>query len=177
MGLYNVTLKEYTHRDGSPIRLAHNPRAVEIDDMLSVRDNVSRLSIFETKLIGRVTPLDFSIKKINENKLVGEAHHESMLITKTMSIDPDTYTFQVDIKVSNITIKFLGLTTYLSDYMEPILEQSFFMPRFGGQDFFALTAEGKERTFVADMEESTYNFNAVSIAALGNQYFSQGNFR
>ena len=157
MGLRNVVLKDYTKRDGSSISLG----------------NESEFALFETNLIGRVEALNFSIEQTEENQLVGLAQHGSTQIRKIFSIDPETYTFHVDVQVSDITIDFLGLTTYLSEYIEEAPERSFLMPTFGGQEVFTLNSEGQDRAFIRDIEDTPYNINSISIAALGNQYFSQ----
>ena len=157
MGLRNVVLKNYTKRDGYPISLG----------------NESEFSLFETNLIGKVEALNFSIEKIEHNQLVGRAQHGSTQIRKIFLIDPETYTFHVDVKVSDITADFLGLTTYLSDHIEEAQKQSFLMPTFGGQEVFTLNSEGQDRIFIRDIGDTPYNMNSISIAALGNQYFSQ----
>ena len=156
MGLYDVVLKKYTDREGFPIKIG----------------NKSNVTPFETNLTGRTTALDFSIEKVSDNKFVGKAFHGPMTIVKTLSINPANYTVNVDVRVSDITVEFLGLTTYLSDIIEEGEEQSLLIPSFGGQEIFTLNSEGQDRVFVSDIENSN-SHKSLHIAAVGTQYFVQ----
>ena len=158
MGLYDVVLNKYEDREGAPMLLGRR----------------SGSTLFETNLIGNNSRLDFSVEKVSDNKFVGEASYGLMKIIKTLSIHPENYTVSVDVKVSQITVEFLGVTTYLSAAIEPDPEQSFFMPRFGGQEVFTLSTEGKESQLVSEIEGgSTSHYNSVLMASLGTQYFTQ----
>ena len=159
MGLYDVVLKKYTDRKGLPMELGKG----------------SQFTLFETNLIGRNSPLDFAVEQVDENKFVGKAFHGSTMITKELSINPKKYTVDVKVKVSKITIEFLGLTTYLSENIKPKEESSFLVPVFGGQEIFTLNSEGKDRIFVSDLEEgqSQHTYNSAYLVALGTKYFTQ----
>lgn len=157
MGIYDVILEKYTDRQHQPMKLGKR----------------SHFTLFETNLIGKTLPLDFSVEKVGENKFVGQAFHGPMTITKEFFIDPITYTVFVNVEVSDIRREFLGLTTYLSEHIEEAPKSSFLMPSFGGQEVFTLNAEGQNRIFVSDLDESSNSHKGLQIAAVGTQYFAQ----
>ncbi len=157
MGLRDVVLKEYMNREGNPMRLGSS----------------QGFSLFETNLIGKTSKIDFYVKKIGDNKFIGEAFDESIKFVKTFSINPENYTIDINVEVSDITVNFLGLTTYISAPIETQKEQSFLVPSFGGQEIFIFNSDGQERTLVSDMEETPTHYQKILVAALGSQYFAQ----
>lgn len=157
MGLKDVTLKNYTDRDGDLIRFP------EVSDRLP----------FETHLTGHPEPLDFSIDRVGENHFVGTAEYGNLRITKILEIDPKKYILNTKVNVTGSGTAFLGLTSYLTIPIEPQPESSFLLPQFAKQEFFVVSAGSEERVHITAEEPVEVNFPKVAVAAVGDQYFSQ----
>ncbi len=157
MGLKNVKLNKFKDRKGEVINFG-NP------DTLSLS--------LETRLLGRNEPLHFKIEKVNEKHFIGRANVGNLEIAKSMEIDTEKYAIQFKVNVTGEDDRFVGLTTALSEEVDPMGEASFFMPLFERQEFFVETAETDERLII-DKEDKQSSWSRVKVASLGSQYFTQ----
>ncbi len=157
MGVKGFKVLRYKTHDGQIIEIGHPEE---------------HLLPFETRLLGRLDPLDFTIETINPNLFVGRARVGGLLITKTMEIHPKDYLIDFKVVASGKDDRFVGLTTALTDEVEPIVSANFLMPQFQRQEFYVHTADSDERVVFGE-EDMNKSWNGVKIASLGSQYFTQ----
>jgi len=126
----------------------------------------------ETRLLGRPEPIDFKIETINPNLFVGRAQIGSLQITKTMEVHPEKYLIDYKVVASGSDDRFVGLTTVLTDEVEPIVSHNFLMPQFQKQEFYIRSSETNDRV-VFENKNIDKNWGGVRVASLGSQYFTQ----
>ncbi len=157
MGVKVINILRFKDRAGATVQLGH-----PAGEVMSL----------ETRLLGHIEPLDFQVEKVNPTLFVGRAQVGNVRITKTLEIDADKYSLNFKIVASGTDNKFLGLTTTLSEDIEPIVESGFLMPQYQNQEFFVESSDNKDRV-VFGKEDDKKNWIGVKIASLGSQYFTQ----
>ncbi len=157
MGLKNFLVRKYKDRAGEFIKLGY-PSGNTLP--------------LETELMGRQAPLDFDVRKVNENLFVGRAKVGAMEITKTMEISPDNYVIKFKISTSGRDDRFIGLTTVLSEEVAEHTGGNFLMPQFEKQEFYIDTADSHDR-LVFKKEDLEKSWSKVRVASVGSQYFTQ----
>jgi len=156
MGIKAVQVLKYKTRSGQTVELGHG------DGLLA----------FETRIIGHHEPLDFHIEQSSPNVFVGYAQVGRARIAKTVKIDPEKYVLDYQVVAEGADENFPGLTTALTEDIEPESALSVLNPRRQKQEFFINTAEKKDRTlFGKDDVQKT--FSNVRVASVGSQYFTQ----
>ena len=158
MGLKDVLVRQYKDRAGHPISLGH-------PDQTSLP--------LETRLTGHAEPLDFEIRKLNDNLFVGRAKNGAMEITKTVEVVPETYLFKAKISTKGAEDGFIGLTTVLAEEVEPVASGSFLLPQFEKQEFYVETPDSHERDAFKKDEDVQKSWSQVKMASVGSQYFTQ----
>ena len=139
---------------------------------------------FETKIKNLKKKLDFEIKKVGDNQLVGIANYQGMKIKKTILINSSTYSLDTSVSVTNISDFFTGISNTLVTDLDRSLSASLFTGQFNTQQIYVLyngSQEDEERIVIQakDVEEEAGNlqeqhsFNKVNLAAVGTQYFTQ----
>jgi len=160
MGLKNIKVLKYKDHAGKPIELGHpEPTALAL----------------ETRLLGRADVLHFAVEKINANMFVGRASAGPLKIAKTMEIDPEKYLITYKVQVSGADPQFVGLTTFLTERIEPPPNQSmlsFMLPAVAMQEFFVETAKDDERIIFHQKDEQ-HSWTQVKLASIGSRYFTQ----
>lgn len=157
MGLKNYHVKKYKDRAGQPVHLGHS--------------GASTLPL-ETRLLGHQEPLDFEIQKINDNMYVGRARVGALEVTKQVEINTEKYTFLTKVSTSGTDDSFIGLTTVLSEDVDPPPKSSFFLPQFAHQEFYVNYEDTNERYVFPEKDEQK-SWNKVRLASVGAQYFTQ----
>lgn len=157
MGLKNVKVHEFKDRKGQTIELGHPEE--------------SALAL-ETRLLGRTETLPFAIEKISDRMFVGRASVGGLQIAKTMEIHPEKYLIDYKVQVSGQDDQFVGLTTFMTEEIQPVPNQSFLLPQFEKQEFYVKTSETDERV-VFGTDDDQKAWNRVRIASVGSQYFTQ----
>ena len=158
MGIKNLKLLQYTNRKGETVEFSQSK---------------SPLS-FETRLKGATEPLDFAIEKVSENVWVGQAKVGALTIKKTIEIDPAKYAFDVRITTEGEDAKFIGLSTFLSDEVEPQKGGSFLnRNQYDRQEAFVDTVSSHNNHiyFGGDLIDKSYPDGRV--VSLGSPYFTQ----
>jgi YidC/Oxa1 family membrane protein insertase len=158
MGIKNVKLLQYTNRKGETVEFSQNKPPLT----------------FETRVRGAFEPLDFKIEKVSDTEWVGHAQSGAVAITKTLVINPSKYAFDVRVTVQGQDAKFGGLTTFLSDEIEPQKGGSFLnRSQFDRQEAFVDTTESHNNHlyFGTDVVDKTWPSGRV--VSLGSPYFTQ----
>lgn len=157
MGLKNVKLNKYKDRKAETVDFGH-PETADIT--------------LETKLLGRSEPLNFQIEKINDTHFIGRASVGKLQIAKTLEIDQAKYLIDSKISVTGEDERFVGLSTSLTEEIDPGGEHNFLMPQFEKQEFYIDHANTHERVHIAK-EDLQQSWSQVRVASLGSQYFTQ----
>lgn len=156
MGFKQIQLNTYTDSKGRPISLT--PKAGYLP--------------FETNLVGFQSPLNFTIKQVGENQFVGVANKNGLRIEKTITLNPENYSFDVNVVVKNIKEQFSGVVNFVSKDIAKV-ETSFFMPAMNQQEFFVAHGSTTDREYLtADTGAEPGAFARAHVVSLGEQYFA-----
>jgi YidC/Oxa1 family membrane protein insertase len=156
MGLSQITLNQYTDREGKEIHF----------------DSVTGTRNFETNLVGRKNPIDFQLSRPEEHQILGIAKVGGMTIRKILNLEPETYSMDIKIVVENADPNFSGIVTKIGSTIIPSKGGSMFNPTVEYQEFFVASDEGEERVALKDGVDKRESFNKVSISAIASQYFA-----
>jgi YidC/Oxa1 family membrane protein insertase len=158
MGIKNLKLLQYTNRKGETVEFSQAQ---------------SPLS-FETRLRDGTEPLNFKIEKLSDTSWVGHAQAGGVNITKTLQVDPAKYSLNVKIDVSGHSQEFRGLTTYLSDEIDPQKGGSFLSRnQYDRQEAFVDTTESHNNHIYFSTDPVEKNWNNGRVVSLGSPYFTQ----
>jgi YidC/Oxa1 family membrane protein insertase len=157
MGVRTFQILQYKNRKGETVELGHP------------EENLLPL---ETRLLDSKEALDFQIAQSAPNVFVGKAQVGGVTITKTMEINPGKYTIEYKVAAVGTDEKFRGLTTALTEEIEPVPSGRLLHPQFEKQEFYIDTGDSKDRVMIAkdDVEKS---WSKVKLASVGSQYFTQ----
>lgn len=158
MGIKNLKLLQYTNRKGETVEFSQSKPPLS----------------FETRLKGASEPLDFAIEKVSDNVWVGQAKVGGLTVKKTIEINPAKYSFDVKIATQGQDSKFIGLSTYLSDEVEPQKGGSFLnRSQYDRQEAFVDTVSSHNNHiyFTADVVDKSWTEGRV--ISLGSPYFTQ----
>lgn len=156
MGIKDLQLKKYLSREHTPVKLGQSEPILPL----------------ETNLMGQKGPLYFDVKKVREDKFIGQATIDGMVITKTVVVDSKNYRLKTNISVRDLSPRFDGLVTYLAEKFEPSSNGSFFHPQFERQEFFVVFNGKEERTNITSDNDISGRYRKVKVASLGSQYFT-----
>jgi YidC/Oxa1 family membrane protein insertase len=157
MGLKNIRLKDYTSRDGKIIELA------------GAQNDPS----FATRVAPYTEALNFAIEKTSDDTYVGTAHASGATITKTVKIDPHSYSIATSIVVSGATPALKGLATRLTDVMaEPPAKHSFFDPTPDFHSWYILHEGSNRRETIHRTEANDVEQTNAAVASLSVHYFT-----
>jgi YidC/Oxa1 family membrane protein insertase len=157
MGLRNYRIKKFKDRAGETVHLGYSG---------------ANAHPFETRLLGHQEALDFDIQKINDNMFVGRAQVGGLTVTKSLEVQSDKYLILTKISTEGSDDRFIGLTTVLSEDVEPPGQSSFLLPQFDLQEFYMNYEDTNER-YVFPEEDEQKTWNKVRLASVGSQYFTQ----
>jgi len=157
MGLKNIKLKDYTSRDGQTIQLA----GVEGDPA------------FATRVAPYTDALNFAIEKKSDDTFVGTAQAAGATITKTIKINPQTYSIETSITVTGATPALKGLSTRISDLLaEPAQKKSYFDPTPDFHSWYVLHDGSSVRENIKRNDVNDIHQSDASIASLSVHYFA-----
>ena len=156
MGIREIYSKKYLDREGKTKRI----------DSENVKSG-----LFETYLIGQVTPVAFDLKKVGNAEFIGTAEINGTKITRTLTIDSQRYMLQSKIRVEGNLSQFIGINTRIAQHLMPKQSSGFLLPSFDHQEFFVIT-DGKEERYIVDpATEEVKAWTKASTLSLGSQYF------
>jgi len=155
MGLREIVLHKYRTREDEPIVLG----------------NVTADLPFSTYLPGSDVPLNFAIEKSAPDTYIGKAVANGIQFEKILKVDGSNYAVHVSIRATGDMVKFKGLSTTLSDPIEPAAGGGFFGEFRHGQDWFLRHGGDKSRHLIKEDGLKLSETN-VEIAALSSHYFT-----
>lgn len=158
MGLKNIDLKNYKTRDEKPIFLG----------------NVENNFPFATWLAGASKPLDFVIQKTGDRTFVGRATSGTIVVVKTMNIDPARYVIETDLKVETDGADFKGIVTTISEPLAAANTGSIFAPSYDFQSWYLFHDATDKREILQPEKGLSLQEKNVSITALSSHYFTLG---
>jgi YidC/Oxa1 family membrane protein insertase len=157
MGLKNIQLKDYTSRDGKTIQLA----------------GAERDPAFATRVSPYDQPLNFTVEKKADDTFIGTASSGGATITKTLKVNPSTYSVETSIEVKGATPALKGISTRLVDEMtEPAAKKGFFDVTPDFHTWFVLHDGSKARQPVKRTDANELLQPNVSVASLSVHYFA-----
>jgi YidC/Oxa1 family membrane protein insertase len=157
MGLKNIQLKDYTSRDGKTIQLA----GVENDPS------------FATRVAPYTEALNFAIEKKSDDTYVGTAQAAGATITKTLKMNPQTYSIETSIAVTGATPALKGLSTRVTDMMtEPAKKKSFFDPTPDFHAWYVLHEGSNRRETIKRADANNVDQDNATVASLSVHYFT-----
>lgn len=158
MGLKDIKLPSYRSRNGE---------IVDFPQAVSPRS-------FETRLIGSNEPIDFKIEKTSDTTFIGNAKVGDVEVTKTLTVDPAKYALDVRIVTKGQDAKFVGLTTYVVEELEPYSPKGFLS---GGsaetQNAFVDASESHKNYINFEAEPVDKTWTGGHVVALGSHYFTK----
>ncbi|MCB0341534.1 MAG: membrane protein insertase YidC [Pseudobdellovibrionaceae bacterium] len=157
MGLRDIVLKQYSDRHGNPVNVGVNDT-----------ENLP----FSTNIIGRNTPIDFSIERTESNQFSGRALVGGMTIVKTMIVHSDTFTLESKVSVESAPETFSGVTLALNKQLEEPTESSSLLPSFERQDWYVEYDGSHDRQHLDFKNETNENYSRVNLASMSSQYFA-----
>jgi YidC/Oxa1 family membrane protein insertase len=158
MGIRKIVLKNFTDRDG---------RLVEFGSSNST-------FLLQTRVFGNSMPLDFEITKEKESLFTGKAKFGTAQILKTIEINPNNYTMNVRVEVTNADAQFRGLTTTLAQKFVEAEKSSFFAPSLERQGYFIAHGNSTDTEYTEDDKPVIEKYDKVSILTIGTLYFLAG---
>lgn len=156
MGVKSALLKSYTDRKNQPIRVVDQPEFL----------------VFGTYAMGQAEPVKFNMQKVDEYTVTGEGVSGNSTFTKTIKVNPVTYSVEVTTKIASAQVQNLGFDTYLSEtlYTYP---KAFLVPSYEHQEFHYQTAEKSKHVMVNAEGTDDVSEPAVSVAAMSTPFFTQ----
>ena len=156
MGIKGLTLKNQTNRDHQPMKVG-----------------LAEAGQFEVSLLGSAEPLDFVITQKGPELFEGVANSNGLEVKRTMEIDPETGAIKNQLSATGVGADFKGLVISVSDKALEGVKGGFLTPALEHQDFIVVHSGSEERINVSTSKEViAKDFSAVSLAAIGNQYFT-----
>jgi YidC/Oxa1 family membrane protein insertase len=157
MGLKNLVLKDHTDRKHEPQRLGVSEKH----------------SLYELSVLGSPTPLDFALTKASENEYQGTAQAGNVVITRKITIDPETGALNNEVQATNIDNTFPGFVVTIPEKSVGEISRSMFMPSLETQEFVISHSGTDERiNSSAAKEKIDKSFPGVSLLSLSSQYFT-----
>lgn len=153
MGLKNAKLKNYTDRE---------------DNSILFENGSMGGSNFATLYKGK--PLNFSIKKISDTEFSGVAQADGMTFSKVLKVNPENYTFDVELNVSGAA-QTSEVSTSISNRVLKV-ESSFLTPAYEGTEFFVINEGSEERERIDIKSPFTEEYRQSTLASIGSQYFA-----
>ena len=148
---------QYKNRKGETVELGHPEE---------------KLLPLETRLLGHEEPLEFQIERLNPNLFVGHAQVGAVQITKTMEIDAEKYLINFKVVATGHDDRFIGLSTALTEEVEPIPTGTLLHPQYQKQEFYVDSVQTHDR-IVFGKEDAQKSWSQVKLASVGSQYFTQ----
>ncbi len=156
MGITQITLKDYSDRDGQPILFIPTNEALN----------------FETNIIGSAKPLYFDLKRTADQQVTGVANFDGMEIVKVYNFDSERHSIDYDVRVKNPSDSFSGITTKISDTVKKPASGGLFNPQQAHQEFYISFDGTDDRQILDPTIDEQKSFLKVNIAALASQYFA-----
>ncbi len=153
MGLKNVEIHAYKTRDEKPIIISEN----------------SMTPLFATGYGDSWKPLNFRIEKLSETKFRGEANRGPLKIIKEITIRPDEYTLDVEMKIEGATSPVTSL------FNEKIAVQESSIPfaiNYDQSTFFVNYGTKTDRLPLATDDENEA-YEKVGVLSLDSHYFTR----
>jgi len=94
-----------------------------------------------------------------------------MKVVKTLHMDPEHYTIDTTVDVTNLVPGFTGLVTNFTEKLEP-QSGGMFRSRYEHQEFFVNHEGTTSRTTVDPAKSSSETYSNVLVASFGSQYFA-----
>lgn len=155
MGLQKFRLRKYRDHQEQEIKLG----AVE------------GFRLFEIGIVGQSAPLDFVVARQSETTFVGQARQGALVITHTMTVDPETAKIDSLVRLENVPADFKGLTVKQVEPRRKVTGGNFFMPSLDHQEFLAEIDGSVERLHIKDGEPVAHDYQAANLWGIGSQYF------
>ena len=156
LGLANFKLPRYLDRRGEIVEmgsLGAGPR------------------LLETKLLNSTADLNFAVTRQSDLVYIGRAESGGLKITKSIEIQPDTYTLRFKVSVVGEDPHFAGLTTSLYEQLDSPTKGNLLLPQLEKQEFFVEAAAKTER-LAFKKEDFGKSWDKVKLASIGSQYFT-----
>lgn len=157
MGLKNIKLNKYSHRDQTEI-------------VLSKFENSSS---FATLTKDSNKPIKFDLQKISENQFVGTALVEGVQIKKSMTIHPENYKIDVEISVDKLqNSNFAGIANSISDLVVEQKRSGMFSPPAERQEIYFQHEGNHTRNDLGLDKEIKINEKNISLVSIDTHYFA-----
>lgn len=158
MGFSFVEIKNYTDKDGKPIRLGEG----------------SEEKLFEMRFGSSGQTLDFNVREVEPGHYIGKSQVGQMQIERELKFDSEKGAFENKIKILNPNDDVLrGVSILIPEKIHTPQNTSFFNPSYEHQDLFVVYSNTKELTnFSRSNENMSKSYKDVKIVALGSQYFA-----
>ncbi len=157
MGLKNLVLKNQSDRE-------HNPMKMGTSD---------QNTLFELAQLGKSEHLFFTLTQKSEMEFEGVAQVGATKIVRHVIINPETNALENTVHVEKIENGFAGLTLNLGEKAIEGPSGGLFNPSVEHQEFVVIHSGTEDRiNSSAAKEKVDKTFPAVSVAAIGTQYFT-----
>lgn len=157
MGIKNAVIKDYTDRKDQPLKIGDS----------------SMKTPFATFLIGKAVPVVFQMEQKSPLEIVGTAEVDGFKIVKTMTFDPELYSFKVDTYISSLSGQAIpGYQIFLADNLVEY-PSSFLAPQYEHQDTLIFTDGSEKRHVLNATESESESFKMAKIVSLSTPYFTQ----
>ncbi len=157
MGIKTFRILKYKSRSGEVVELGHPE-----ENMLPL----------ETRLLGRSEGLQFQVEQVNPTLFVGRATIGNIHVTKTMEVIPDKYLLNFKVVAEGADDMFVGLTTAMTEEVEPVASGNLLQPQFAKQEFYIDYADTKDR-IAFGKDDVQKSWSRVKVASVGSQFFTQ----
>lgn len=158
MAIGNFVSKVYSDRKNNPITLTPKDPG-----------------LFQMTWGPQQIPLPFDVKKTAENQFKGTASVDSIVIERTLTYNPESYSFSQEIKLLNPENQAgtFSLTSY--DVIHQPESSSWLFPSYEHQDILTFVGDRKESFNISHTSENLdKTIAAISLYSLGTQYFTVG---
>lgn len=154
LAVKNISLKNYSERDNSPVLF-----------------NEEKTSNFATYVLGSVVPFD--LEQSGANEFTGKFSSENYLITKKITINSFSISTEILIEKKNQSIPLPEVKTSINDKKRISGKSSFLAPSLETQELFLVYSDGNSTNNLfregKDLDLIQPNTNIVS---LNSHYFS-----
>lgn len=158
MGLKSFSSERFLDENKKPIVIGRSPEGL----------------LFQTRWVNQKDPIIFDIREVGPGDYEGVAQDGNITIKRKLSFDDSSNSFhsKLDIVGWNENVK-NGIAFLLPEEIRRNDQASWFFPSYDHQNFFAFHSGTKETiNFNHTKEDVNQKFDSISIASVGNQYFS-----
>jgi YidC/Oxa1 family membrane protein insertase len=130
---------------------------------------------FETRMLGGTGSIDFKIEKVSDTMFVGHGHVGGVEITKSIQVDPEKFSLNIQVSTTGSDPKFVGLSNFLSDDVVIEKGSTSFLNRnqFDRQEAYVDTSDSHKNHLYFSTDVIDKTWPQGHVIGLGSQYFIQ----